>query len=107
MGRTGKLKRRIEIFSPTLVRDATGGYTTTWTSQGVTWARVDVDTGNGALECLQAKNERSYTITMRQDLEVLPKYKIVYNGKDLVINSVELNEDKYTYQIIRASEKIV
>ena len=107
MGRTGKLKRRIEIFSPELTRDSLGGSTTAWVSVATTWARVDVDTGNRALEYLQAKNERPYTITMRQDIEVLPKYKIVYNGADLIINSVELNEDKYTYQIIRASQKIV
>lgn len=107
MGRTGKLKRRIEIFSPTTTRDSLGGYVTTWTTVGTTWAKVEVDTGNRALEYLQAKNERPYTITIRQDIDVQPNYKIVYNGFDLIINSIDLDEDKYTYQIIRASQKIV
>ena len=108
MSRPGKLKHRIEVQENQPSKDTLGGYEPNWVSIATTWAKVDVETGTRALEYLQAYNGRPYTITMRQDIELNPNtMKVIYKGKDLIINSVETNEDKYTYQIVRASEKIV
>lgn len=108
MSRPGKLKQRVEIFENQPVRDTLAGYNPNWVSVATTWARVEVETGTRALEYLQAYNGRPYTITLRQDIDINPNVtKVVYRGKDLIVNSVETNEDKFTYQIVRASEKIV
>jgi len=108
MSRPGKLKQRIEIYESSLTRDNLGGYTNEWVSIATTWASVEVVTGTRALEFLQAYNGRPYTITMRQDIDINPNTtKIVYRGRDLIVSSVEPNEDKFTYQVVIATEKIV
>ena len=108
MSRPGKLKRRIQIQEATQVDSALGGTDTTWTTTRTTWAAVEVTTGTRALEYLQAKNERPYTVTLRQDVDINPNQnRILYGSRILIINSVEVDEDKYKYQIVNASEKIV
>jgi head-tail adaptor len=107
MARIGKLKRRVEVFKPSLTLDTMGGSANVWESVGSTWAKVEEDTSNRGLEYLQARTDVPYNIEMRQDLEVKPNYKITFDGGDLIISSVRLNLDKYTYQVIRATQKIV
>ena len=110
MGRPGKMKRRIDIYQVSSTTDILGGQTASRSLIKTTWAKVEQVGGTRALEYLQTKNQRAFTITMRKDLNVdlNPNQIIIqFNNKDLIIESINENLDNFMYQDITATEKIV
>ena len=114
MGRLGKhrrtkildlgiMRQRISVYSRSSSSDNLGGQTQTDALVGTYWCKVRPLPANELLEYGMRVNDKGYEITMRYNSSVTinEDVKIVYNGLDLLVNSVldDLSDRKY-YKII-------
>lgn len=103
--RIGEQKRRIEIQRPTMTTDDLGGQAVTFTPLGLFWARVRRVSGNRALQNEATTFNRPFEIMLRDNIEILEKDLIIFDGMNLVVQSVEKDYDKFRYQFITATAK--
>lgn len=105
MSRSGNLKRRIEIKRPSTVTDELGGQEVSYTSIGFFWAEVRRLNGSRGLENQQTTHGRPFSITIRQDIDILENDTVEFNSQVLIVSSVERDFDKFKYQTLTANAK--
>jgi len=92
----GRLNRRIRIESKSVVRDAYGGETITWTLVAEVWAAVLPIRGREYVAIRQAGAELTTRFLIRYRSGVTPAMRIVYDGANYdivdVINPQDGNE---------------
>ena len=103
----GKMDKRIAIKEPTVVVSASGGTTLTLATVATVWARVKKMNESFSGDPKVSNNER-YKITIWYDsaFTVTVKSRIEYNGKDLGVTGVEMENEKKGFIIIDAVSSI-
>lgn len=103
--RPGKLKRRITINRPTTITDEMGGAEETLTLVGNFYAEINRGGGSRSLEYEQTQFSRPFFITIRENIDILESDIITFEGKTLIVSSVDRDFDFFRYQTITATEK--
>lgn len=87
----GQFNRRIDAQKLSRVQNNSGGFTETWTPVYSTWAYVGPVKSWRDLQQLQNVQNASYEVQIRYTAshEVSKDIRFVYEGKVLVVNSIE------------------
>lgn len=102
----GSFRQKVEIQTPFLLEDNQGGGLYQWSTIATAWARIEtIDSGSyGSLvnrenwEEGQLRARNSYRITLRYGPTITTDMRIIYNGRDLEIQSV-VNVDELNWVI--------
>lgn len=103
----GTFRQRIEIQTPTLVPDNRGGGVYNWSTIASVYARVEtVDKASYVgyvnwerFEEGQLLGRKNYIITIRYGTPVTTDMRVIYNGKNLEIQSV-INVDELNWMVM-------
>lgn len=87
----GQFNRRIDAQKLSRVRNDSGGFNETWTPVYSTWAYVGPVKSYRDLQQLQNVQTASYEVQIRYTTshEVSKEIRFVYEGKILIVNSIE------------------
>lgn len=92
----GQLRKRIDIIEVVQGQpDSIGGYSTTQSVVATIWAEVIQNTGSETGYTQTVYNKSPYAITIRTDsYAITPNNLIGYNGLELNIESIQIDETK-------------
>tara|TARA_R110000850_G_C9798724_1_gene450148 strand:+ start:412 stop:735 length:324 start_codon:yes stop_codon:yes gene_type:complete len=103
--RPGLMKRRITIERPTTTTNDLGGAETTYTQIGEYYAEVRKAGGGRGLEYEQSSWSKGYSITVRNNVDVLEDDLIKFESMTLVVSSIDRDWDKFRYATITANSR--
>ena len=104
MKRPGTLKHRIEIYRTTTALDGVFGSDVTKTLVATVWGGVTRSNGNRGQEYEAANWARPFMVVMRNDIDVVEDDELVFEGRTLVVASIERDYFKKRYQVLTATE---
>jgi len=92
----GRFRSRIKIIEVQRGQpDGLGGYYTTKETVATVWGNVELNDGSRALEGNRVTNHTPYEITLRAGTYVVTTNNLLeYDGIELTINSVRIDQDK-------------
>lgn len=105
----GQLRHQVDIQQRGTGVDSFGQQTATWTSVGLTWAKVEPLSGREQLAAGMVRAEVSHKITMRSrsifnDPKVAAKYRIVYAGRYFNISASLNLEERGRWTVLECLE---
>jgi len=87
----------IGLYAPTRVSDGQGGYTTTFTLQGVVFGDFRPQEQNRALLELELSFTRSAKLFIRYDVTITDGYQIEAEGEMYTIHSIKDVENQFRF----------
>lgn len=87
----GKFNRRLVAQKLSRVQNDSGGFTETWTPVYTTWAYVGPVKSWRDIQQLQNVQNASYEVQIRYTVshEISKDIRFIYEGKTLIVNSIE------------------
>lgn len=85
----GKLDRRIALQEKTASKDALGGLTESWVTIANVWAQYLTGGGSERFSSAQIYAETQARFRIRWMASITPEHRIVYDGKEWDILSVD------------------
>lgn len=79
--RAGKLDKLVTIETPTRVRGAAGGYTTTWSTHATAWASINPIRSREYFATQQEQGEVTHRIIIRYISGVTYEMRVAYDGR--------------------------
>lgn len=104
--RAGGLRQRITIQSPTVSRDAAGGFAESWSAGVEHWAYVEPVRGQEQFSDDAMGARQQWRIIVRAEVEPAVTDRIVYDGKTLGITSVLDPDQRGVMREIQCSEDV-
>jgi SPP1 family predicted phage head-tail adaptor len=100
------LNRKIELQKLVKVSTNTGGFTDTWVSVAILWAKIKNTSGTELLHAdqLGATSFSDFTIRYRANINEL--MKIVYRGTDFQIRHINNMEEADQFLVIKAEKGV-
>ena len=86
--RAGRLRHRVTLQRKVVTRDAYGGEVITWTDVATVWAAVEPLRGRELEAAAQAGAELSARIVMRYRSDVVPEWRVAWDGHVYDIEAV-------------------
>lgn len=83
-----RLPHRVTVQGEIRTAFEGGAYTTSWTTSGTYWANVQIDRSFETYAQEKKQQYNSYIVTMRDDVSVTNRNRIIYDEKTLVIEDV-------------------
>lgn len=77
----GELTERVTLQSRSVVKDAYGQDTITWTTVDTVWARVRAVSGREFFAAAQVQQEQSVKVVIRRRTDVAQTWRLVWQGK--------------------------
>ena len=77
----GELTDRVTLQSRSVVKDAYGQDTITWTTVATVWARVRAVSGREFFAAAQVQQEQSVKVVIRRRTDVAQTWRLVWQGK--------------------------
>lgn len=77
----GELTERVTLQSRSVVQDAYGQDTITWTDVATVWARVRAVSGREFFAAAQVQQEQTVKVLIRVRADVLPTWRLVWQGR--------------------------
>jgi SPP1 family predicted phage head-tail adaptor len=87
----------IGLYAPTRVSDGQGGYTTTFTLQGVVFGDFRPQEQNRALLEMELSFTRSAKLFIRYDVTITDGYQIEAEGEMYTIHSIKDVENQFRF----------
>lgn len=84
----GKLDQRITLQSRSVAADAAGQDTITWTDVATVWAQVQAVRGREFFAAAQVQQEQTLKVRIRYRADVLPTWRLVWQGRNHDITGV-------------------
>lgn len=105
----GKFNRRIEVQHLTITQNDSGGMVETWTTLFTTWASVGPVKSWRHLESLRNVQSASFEVHIRYapSRQIDNNLRFIYEGKVLIVNSIEEMEEgrKRFYSLILTQQE--
>ena len=76
----GDLTERVTLQSRTVAQDAYGQNAITWTDVATVWARVRAVSGREFFAAAQVQQEQTVKVLIRVRADVLPTWRLVWQG---------------------------
>lgn len=97
----GKLKHVVELQSKTVVRDAMGGESITWTTQITRRAEIRHKSGRALIAAQQAQSEVTATITIRKASagSLADDWRIVHGSDIYTLHAIITSDDNIDYML--------
>jgi SPP1 family predicted phage head-tail adaptor len=77
----GELTERVTLQSRSTAQDAYGQATITWTDVATVWARVRPVSGREFFAAAQVQQEQTVKVLVRYRTDVLPTWRLVWQGR--------------------------
>jgi SPP1 family predicted phage head-tail adaptor len=84
----GRMSERVILQSPGSTRDSFGQVQTSWTPVVTVWASVQALRGREFFAAAQVQQEQSLKVRIRQRTDVLPSWRLVWQGRNHDITAV-------------------
>jgi SPP1 family predicted phage head-tail adaptor len=84
----GVLDQRVTLQSRTVVKDAYGQDTITWTTVAIVWAQVQALRGREFFAAAQVQQEQTVKVRIRYRSDVLTTWRLVWKGVNHDITGV-------------------
>lgn len=102
----GSLHHRAELQSKTIVEDALGGDSVTWTKDRDLWCHIQEDSGRMTQEAMQRQEEIITKIFARFNADLTTSKRIVHDSKSYMIESVVRAGLRKEFVILMAVEGV-
>ena len=78
---TGEMDKRVQLQSPVVSKDTSGGADKTYTTYATVWARIRSLSGKEFLAAQQVDSNINYEITIRQRVDVTASHRVVEGSR--------------------------
>lgn len=106
-----RLSNRVTVQEETRVLFQAGTYTSSWSTVCITWANVQLKTGDaGFIEKYDQSKKQQYNyynVIIRYNESVTNKNRLLFKGKILVIESVADNASRNRLQTLKCREEVI
>lgn len=96
----GELDQRVTLQSRSVVKDAYGQDTITWTTVAIVWAQVQALRGREFFAAAQVQQEQTVKVRIRYRSDVLTTWRLVWKGVHHDITGVIPVGRKQTLEIM-------
>ncbi len=79
--KAGDLDQRVTLQSRSVVKDAMGQATITWTTEATVWAQVQAVRGREFFAAAQVQQEQTVKVRIRWRTGVSPTWRLVWQGR--------------------------
>ncbi len=80
----GKLRHRIQIYSPVETRDANGGFVRSWNLDEIVWGSVEALSGKELIEGAQVNSQVTHKVTIRYRAGMTTTMRLI--SRDIILN---------------------
>ena len=101
----GQLNKRIMLQKPVQVSDSMGGFTTTWTNYLNAWAAIWPWQAKEGEENKALLMNVFHRIRIRYRPNILPSYRVLYDGRCFDIDSILDKEEKHEFLDLLCKEQ--
>jgi len=101
----GMLRHKISLQQELNVSDDAGGYTKTWNTYAVVWAKITPKGARETFTGMKIEHTITHDIIIRYISGVAPKDKVMYNDRELSIEGI-VNIDERNVWLKLSCEEI-
>lgn len=102
--KSGDLRHLIDIQRAAKVRDASGGYATSWSSQSQPHAKIKPISGNERWQAMKTEANITHKMYIRYESGLLPSDRIVFDSRTFQIKAIINLEERNKWLEISAIE---